>query len=133
MQRPWKATPTTGFTLIELMITLVIISILAAVAYPLYTTQVQKSHRSAAQTSLMELAGRQASWRSTRTSYGSMSDIIGLNPSIADPSDSYYLFAVTAGTTTFTISAVPQGSQLGDGCGTLSLSQNLTGTPSSCW
>lgn len=122
-----------GFTLLELMIAVAVIGILSAIAYPLFTKHVQKGHRSSAQTSLMELAARQTSWRSTRTSYGDMSDITGLSPSIPDPSNSYYSFSVTATTTTFLLTAAPLGGQVADSCGTLTMSQNLIGTPSECW
>ena len=122
-----------GFTLLELMIGLAVIAILSTIAYPLYTSYVRKGHRTAAQTSLMELAARQASWRITHTSYGDMSYIIGLSPSIADPSSRYYSFSVTATATTFSLSAIPQGGQSTDDCGSLSMSQNLSGSPSECW
>lgn len=46
-----------GFTLIELMIVVVVIAILAAIAYPSYQNQVRKSYRADAQADLMELAG----------------------------------------------------------------------------
>ena len=42
-----------GFTLIELMITVVIVSILATIAYPSYVEQVRKTRRSDAQTALL--------------------------------------------------------------------------------
>ncbi|EIJ33726.1 type IV pilin protein [Thiothrix nivea] len=48
-----------GFTLIELMITVAIIGILAAIAYPSYTAQVQKSRRADAQVALLEMTQRQ--------------------------------------------------------------------------
>ena len=45
----------TGFTLIELMITLVVVGILAAIAYPSYTDYVQRSKITEAHSSLSEL------------------------------------------------------------------------------
>lgn len=47
-----------GFTLIELMITVAIIGILAAIAYPSYLKQVQKSNRSDAKVALSDVAQR---------------------------------------------------------------------------
>lgn len=47
-----------GFTLIELMITVVIIAILASVAYPSYTESVRKSKRASAKARMSEVAGR---------------------------------------------------------------------------
>lgn len=45
----------TGFSLIELMVTVAIVTILAAIAYPSYRSQVQTTRRVEAQTKLMEL------------------------------------------------------------------------------
>ena len=48
-----------GFTLIELMVTMAIIAILAAVAYPSYVDYVRRGVRSQGQQYLMDLAQRQ--------------------------------------------------------------------------
>jgi type IV pilus assembly protein PilE len=125
--------PRTGFTLIELLIALAVMAVLAAIAIPLYSAQVRKSHRTDIQTSMMELSVRQTSWRTNHTSYGTMTDVTGLTPAISNPSNSYYTVSVSAGASTYTITATPSTSQASDDCGTMTLNQSLVGTPSGCW
>lgn len=48
-----------GFTLIELMVTLVIVAIIAAIAIPTYRQSVIKSNRRAAQSVMMEIVNRE--------------------------------------------------------------------------
>ena len=56
---------TRGFTLVELMIVVVIVSILMAIAVPSYSAYVRRSHRVEAKTALMDLAGREERYFST--------------------------------------------------------------------
>lgn len=47
-----------GFTLIEIMITVAIIGIIAALAYPSYMDSIRRSNRAEAKTELMDIAQR---------------------------------------------------------------------------
>jgi type IV pilus assembly protein PilE len=60
-----------GFTLIELMVTVVIVGILAAVAYPAYTSHVQRSRRADAVAFLSAVVQAQERYRTNRSAYGS--------------------------------------------------------------
>ena len=48
-----------GFTLVELMITVAIISIIAAIAYPNYSKYIVRASRQAAQTEVLQLSNLQ--------------------------------------------------------------------------
>jgi type IV pilus assembly protein PilE len=52
----------TGLTLVELLIVMVIVAVLAAIAYPSYQGQVRKGSRAAAQSLLVHIANRQAQY-----------------------------------------------------------------------
>lgn len=71
VQTPIPAQRHRGFTLIELMVTVVIIGILAAVAYPAYTSSVQRSRRADAVALLTSVVQAQERYRSNRATYAS--------------------------------------------------------------
>lgn len=60
-----------GFTLIELMIAAAIVCILAAVAYPSFTSHVQRSRRSDAMAALTTVMQTQERYRSNHSTYAS--------------------------------------------------------------
>jgi len=55
-----KLTRSAGFTLIELMITVAVVGILAAIAYPAYTGQIAKGRRAECRGGLMQAMQQQA-------------------------------------------------------------------------
>ena len=58
-----------GFTLIELMVTLVVAAILISIAVPAYQTQVRKSRRTEARNAVMDLAAREERYYSVNNAY----------------------------------------------------------------
>ncbi len=129
-----------GFTLIELMIAVAIVSILAAVALPSYQQHVMKTRRALAKGCLIELGQHMERQYTTSMSYASATLPI---TSCTEDLVSSYTFAFGAGqptATTYLINATPAGPQSGDTqCGTLGLTQNgtrsVSGNLSSqvCW
>jgi type IV pilus assembly protein PilE len=112
---------TQGFTLIELMITVAVISILAAVAMPSYKEYVMKSRRADAKAALLKLQLEQEKYRANNTSYGTLAQI---GVSSTSP-DQYYTIAVTSNTATdYTVTATPTGAQTGDSCGTFAVNKD---------
>jgi type IV pilus assembly protein PilE len=65
----FRTTRPKGFTLIELMITVVVIAILGAVALPSFLNQIRKSRRTEARTAVLDLAARAERLYSTNNSY----------------------------------------------------------------
>jgi len=94
----------TGFTLIELMITVSIIAILAAVAYPSYVKQVLRSHRAEGRDALLQVQLAQEKYFLSNNSFTTLANLnvpdIKLNGSNYDTANGYYRVTVTVGTGT---------------------------------
>lgn len=127
-----------GITLIELMIVVVVVGILAAIAYPSYQNQVRKTKRADGKAQLMETA--QALER-CYTRFGRYNDgNCGVALPVMSDEGHYEIDGnLTAGT--FTLDATPQGDQANDAqCGVLRLthagaqgSQGNDADANDCW
>ena len=126
-----------GFTLIELMVAVVIVGILAAIAYPSYKTYVLKGHRSSAQAFLMDAAQRQQQYFLDNRSYApDVATLFGTATAIPSEVSPYYqiIVATTAGPPpTFLITAAPQGTQVASSEPTLTIDQAGTKLPATVW
>lgn len=135
-----------GFTLIELMITVAIIGILSAVAYPSYTSYIARANRSAVQSFMYKVANKQEQYMLDRRSYATT--LAALNLSLpTEVSGKYTLeepinVSMTATPPTYLIRATPLGAQaVNDAkCGELTLDslgvKTKSGTAarvSDCW
>ena len=108
-----------GFTLIELMIVVVIVGILAAIAYPNFTEQVRKSRRADCAGTLLQNANAMERHFTLNNSYMGAPALIQCPADGGNPT--YTVTAPVNTAATFTLRADPVGAQAGDRCGALTL------------
>jgi type IV pilus assembly protein PilE len=85
-----------GFTLVELMITLVVLAIIVGVALPSYQAQVRKSRRADARNAILDLAGREERFLSISNSYSQIPADMGYATFPVTVNNGYYRLTVTA-------------------------------------
>ncbi len=128
-----------GITLLELMIVVVIVGILASLAYPSYKSQVLKTRRADGKSQLMQTA------QALERCYTRSATYVGCG-TVAFPvtsPDGYYSITAVGGVTAaaYTLAAAPLGDQAKDTkCGTLRLtstgiqgSQGVDNDVNACW
>jgi type IV pilus assembly protein PilE len=108
-----------GFTLIELLITLAIIVILAAIAYPNYLGYLDKGYRTQAEQTLLTISKNMEAYYNVHHEYTGLAigNVLPLNTSTA-----HYTYDITSLTAQhYQLMAIPNDAKRNDECGTLSI------------
>jgi type IV pilus assembly protein PilE len=123
-----------GFTLLELMIVVVVIGILATIAYPNYQEFARRGHRSAAQSHMLDIAQRQQQYFTDARAYAATVTDLGITTP-AEVSKFYTIaIVVDAGPPPgFTITATPKSGSIQAPDGNLSIDNSGKKTPSTKW
>lgn len=128
-----------GFTLIELMITVVVLAILVATAVALYTPQLRQGRRADGINSLLSISMAEERYRSTNTTYGTLAQVWG---GVTASTGGYYTLGISnVSATSYTLTATATGDQANDtegstSCASLQLLMSngtVTRSPSICW
>lgn len=120
--------PSRGFTLLELMITVVIVGILASVAYPSYAAYVARGHRTQVKAQLVSSQQWLERFFSERYVYGDSATAtantafanqgFAQSPPVGEGAARYTLAVVVANNgQTYTVTATRAGTMANDECG----------------
>ena len=130
-----------GFTLIELMITVAVVAILAAIAFPSYAAYVKKSRRGDTEATLMDIAQREQQYLLDTRTYAP--DVATLGASIPADVSAYYTIQICQTTApcaapggappTFAIIATPIAGSPQAGDYTLTLDSTGVKSPAGVW
>ncbi len=128
-----------GVTLLELMIVVVIIGILAAIAYPSYRDVTTRTKRVEAKAALLQIATNQERFYLQNNSYTADMAQLGFNadPFISD-SGSYTISVTAADPTGFTaVATYLLGGREGGRCSEFQIdgtgNKTFTGSADNCW
>ncbi len=110
--------PSSGFSLLELMIVVAIVGIIAAIAYPSYTEQVVRGRQSDGQAMLMEVMQAQERFYSQNQTYTTNLTTLGYTVANPESLGDFYTIAAaacpgSAVTQCVLLTATAQGAQAG--------------------
>ena len=124
-----------GFTLVELMITVLVIGILATVALPSYKEYIIRSNRAAAQSEMMNIANREQQFLTADRGYVDKAGLEASGYALPAEISSRYGYSIVvdndAAPPVFTITFSAKGPQLVDG--DLTLDSTGVKTPAEKW
>ena len=129
-----------GWTMVELVIVLLVLSVLLSLAYPFYSGQIIKARRADGHALLYGAALREQQFFSSNNSYTATIGDGGLGISSSSQEGNYTL-SITATTTTYTLTATRDSTQTDDTwCGDLTLTHlgakgnaNASWSADKCW
>ena len=113
-----------GFTLIELMITVAVIALLAAIALPSYGEYVRRSQRAEARVEILRAEGWLERFYTENNRYANNAannantTAASMFTQVPNTGSARYNIVFTVTATTYLVEAVPTGSLSGDVCGT---------------
>ncbi len=128
-----------GFTLIELAISLAIVTILTLTAMAFYSSQIRQGRRIDATDALLEISLAEERYRTQNTTYGTLAQVWN---NVTTTTDGYYTLSISNVTSTsYTVTATAVGDQANDANGSTSCTPlqiaasngTVTKTPAACW
>jgi len=128
-----------GFTLVELIITVAVIGILAAVALPSYQEYLKRTNRSSAQSLMLDLANREQQYLLDNRSFlgGGASAVTTLLPSgVPKEVSAFYTVTITATAgppPTFEVKATPKTGTVMAGESPFTIDQDGNRLPAGKW